>query len=260
MPHADRTASEIVRIGRSGRTRDGMLDGVACSSAPRMEPLLSLRARSSALLLSAVVVLGASGLAGCAADWSTPHAAPTPVGTLGAGFLPASAPAPEATLHPAAGSWDDIAPSSGFRVVLLVGDDAPETRTLAAAVHAWSDAHSVDLREIVASTYPIDEIVHAMDMNPDLIISVGNGLIDPLTTVSASHLERQFLVLGAELPEPTHNVTAVDWSGASFRGTGNGTASPYDATTFTPERSAAAVRAGVAAVLHDLTGVVLWID
>jgi hypothetical protein len=35
--------------------------------------------------------------------------------------------------------------------------------------------------------------------------------------------------------------------------------STYDAGSFTAERCAAAVRAGVAAVLNDLTGIVVWL-
>lgn len=67
-------------------------------------------------------------------------------------------------------------------------------------------------------------------------------------------------MVGAELAEPTHNVTAVDWSGASFRGEGLGASSTYDPASFTADRCAAAIRAGVAAVLNDRTGIVLWLD
>jgi hypothetical protein len=97
-------------------------------------------------------------------------------------------------------------------------------------------------------------------MGPDLIVSAGNDLVDPLALVTASHLAQQFLVVGAELAEPTQNVTAVDWSGASFRGEGLGMSSTYDPDSFTAERCAAAIRAGVAAVLTELTGIVVWLD
>ena len=209
----------------------------------------------------AIGVLCATLLAGCAVDsWSQPHDAPTPVGTPAAGFIPSSAPSPEATIRPAPGSWDGVRPSAGMRVVLLTaGDDAP-TATLATAVREWADSEGVSLREVDADGDLIGGIVKAMDLQPDLIVSAGNSLVDPLTTVTANHLDRQFLVVGAELAEPTHNVTAVDWSGASFRGEGLGASSTYDPASFTPERSAAAVRAGVAAVLHGLTGIVVWID
>jgi uncharacterized membrane protein len=36
--------------------------------------------------------------------------------------------------------------------------------------------------------------------------------------------------------------------------------STYNPATFTPDRAARAVRAGVASVLNNLTGIVLWID
>lgn len=78
--------------------------------------------------------------------------------------------------------------------------------------------------------------------------------------VTPNHLSQPFLVVGAELAEPTGNVTAVDWSGASFRGEGLGASSAYDPASFTAERCAAAIRAGVAAVLNDLTGIVIWLD
>jgi hypothetical protein len=106
----------------------------------------------------------------------------------------------------------------------------------------------------------IASITKAIKMKPDLIVSAGNDLIDALTVVTASNLQQRFLVVGAELAEPTHNVTAVDWSGASFRGEGLGMSSAYDPASFTAQRCTAAVRAGVAAVLSNLTGLVVWLD
>ena len=103
-------------------------------------------------------------------------------------------------------------------------------------------------------------LTRALDLKPDLIISAGNDLVDALAVVSANHLSQQFLVVGAEVAEPTQNVTAADWSGASFRGEGLGASSTYDPASFTEQRCAAAIRAGVAAVLHNLTGIVIWLD
>jgi hypothetical protein len=209
----------------------------------------------------ATVALISALLAGCAGDsWDQPHAEPTPIGSLGAGFEPSTAPSPEATIMPSPGSWDDVRPSPGYRVVLLTAGDDEPTLALVAAVREWADDEGVDLRTVTADGDLIDGIVRAIDLNPDLIVSAGNDLIDPLALVTASHLDQQFLVVGAEVAEPTHNVTAVDWTGASFRGEGLGTSSTDHPDSFTAERCAAAIRAGVAAVLHDLTGIVLWID
>lgn len=220
--------------------------------------MLSRRLTAAAI---AGAVLVSTALAGCAGDnWAAPHASPTPVGSLGAGFEPSSPPSPEATIEPAAGSWDDVHPSPGYRVVLLTAGDDEPTLALVAAIRAWADDEDVDLRTVSADDGHIDAIVDAIAMKPDLIVSAGNDLVDPLAVVTASNLQQQFLVVGAEVAEPTHNVTAVDWTGASFRGEGLGASSDYDPDSFTAERCGAAVRAGVAAVLHGLTGIVLWID
>ncbi|MFD8965073.1 hypothetical protein ACFV0C_08725 [Streptomyces sp. NPDC059568] len=215
----------------------------------------------AAATLAAVAAL----VTGCSSgdDWSQPHPKPTPIGTLGPGFLaPSATPAPESTVTPRPGSWSEVRPSEDYRVVLLTsGDDRP-TKALVKAVEEWAEEEHVDLRTVAADGPHdlIPSITRARELGPDLIVSAGNDLIDPLATVTPNHLEQRFLVVGAELAEPTHNVTAVDWSGASFRGEGLGASSTYDPGSFTAERCAAAIRAGVAAVLNDLTGIVIWLD
>ncbi|SDS50690.1 hypothetical protein [Actinoplanes derwentensis] len=217
-------------------------------------------------LLRAVVLFTATAVlvSACADhdDWSRSRPAPAPLGALGTGFTdPSAPPTPEAIITPSPGSWSSVRPPAGYRVVLLtIGTDAP-AEALVTAVHDWASAEDVSLRTVTAdATKPVDAIVEAMALRPDLIVSAGNGLIDPLALVSPSHLDQQFLIVGAEIAEPTANVTAVDWTGASFRGAGLGAASAFDPATFTEARCAAAIRAGAAAVLHDVTGVVLWLD
>jgi hypothetical protein len=209
--------------------------------------------------VTAVLVAGC----GAADDWSAPHTKPTAVGALAAGFVdPHDPPAPEATITPRPGSWDRVRPSKGYRVVLLsAGEDTP-TRTLVDAVTQWADQVHASLKTVTAarSDEYVRRISDAINLKPDLIISVGNHLVDPLALVTANHLSQQFLVVGAELAEPTGNVTAADWNGASFRGEGLGLPSAYDPASFTPERAGRAVRAGVAAVLHGITGVVIRLD
>ena len=218
--------------------------------------------RSRLLAAGALAVVLVSGC-GSGDDWSRPHAAPTAVGALGQGFFdPARPPAPEATVTPRPGSWSRVRPPKGYRVVLLTAGKDPQTRTLVDAVTKWAEDEHVSLRTVTA-TAPgefVSRISGAIGLHPDLIVSAGNDLIDPLALVTANHLDQQFLVVGAELAEPTANVTATDWTGASFRGEGLGMSSKYDPATFTPERAARAVRAGVAAVLHRLTGIVIWLD
>ena len=219
------------------------------------------RTRTVGVLIAAAV--SAALLTGCADDgWQRARPAPAAVGALEEGFRPASAPAPESTIDPAEGSWGSVAPGPGYRVVLVRAGVEHETRTLVAAVQRWAEQERVDLRVVDADRDPdpIDAIVRAMDMRPDLVMTAGNALVDPLATVTANHLDRHFLVLGAEVAEPTANVTAVDWTGASFRGEGLGTPSGYDPATFTATRCGRAVRAGIAAVLSGLTGIVVWIE
>lgn len=210
------------------------------------------------LAVAAVLLAGCSGADG----WTEPRVAPSGIGSLGSGFVdPSAPPSPEATIAPEPGSWDGVRPAKGYRVVLLsAGDDAP-TATLVGAVRDWAADEDVALKTVAVDDADyVGGITTAMSMHPDLIVSVGDGLVDPLAVVTANHLDEQFLVIGAEVAEPTHNVTAVDWTGASFRGEGLGTSSTYDADSFTPERGAAAVRAGVAAVVSGVTGIVVWID
>jgi hypothetical protein len=220
-----------------------------------------LRPRPRTAASLAATVLSALLLTGCANDsWAEPAAAPVAEGVLREGFLPDTPPSPEATINPLADSWKDVHPAPGYRVVLLTAGEDAATKTLTDAIREWADSESVDLRTVSADGNHIDGIVEAMDLNPQLIVTAGNDLIDALATVTPNHLDRQFLVVGAEVAEPTANVTAVDWTGAAFRGEGLGASSEYDPASFTEERCAQAVRAGVAAVLHNLTGIVLWID
>jgi hypothetical protein len=146
-------------------------------------------------------------------------------------------------------------------VLLTAGEDA-QTKTLVDAVTTWAKQERGSLK-IVRAANPdqiIASIVRAIDLKPDLIIAAGKDLVDPLALVTASHLDQQFLVVGAELPEPTVNVTAAVWAGASFRGEGLDPRSAQNPATFTRERAGRAVRAGVAAVLHRITGFVIWLQ
>jgi len=187
-----------------------------------------------------------------------------PIGALGPGFIdPAAPPPPEGMIRPRPGSWDAVRPPRGYRVILLTAGNDHPTTTLVTAVKQWANAEPVRL-ETVAGREPhrvVDGIVEAMDRRPDLVICAGNALVDALALVTASHLGQQFLVVGAQLPEPTVNVTAAIWRGASSRGREvPNTALSFDPDAFTPEHAGAAIRAGVASVLNDLTGIVIWLD
>jgi hypothetical protein len=146
-------------------------------------------------------------------------------------------------------------------VLLRYGNDA-QTSTLVSAVQSWAADEDVQLTEVEPSSPKdiVPSIHEAMETQPDLIVSAGEGLVDALAAVTAGYLAQDFLIVGAEIAEPTANVTSVDWTGAGFRGEGLGSSTEYDPETFTEERAARALRAGVAAVLNDLTGFVVWVD
>ncbi len=202
-------------------------------------------------------------LAGCGSDdsWGAPRVEPVPSGTLGVGFFdPDAPPPPEGTINPVEGSWDGVDPPAGYRVVLLTAGDDEPTAVLSAAVEAWAGAEGVRLR-VVHVDGPDDHvagIVRAMELGPDLIVSASASMTPALDLVTANHLDQQFLVVGAQLSEPTVNVTAVIWAGASAHdGAAPAPRTALDPGAFTPDRAGRAIRAGVASVLSDLTGIVV---
>ena len=224
---------------------------------------MHLPARVAASLVAVAAALTAcSSASGAGAPSGSPSGSVSP-SPLGSGFYnSASPPPPEGTVTPQPGSWSNTHPPRGYRVVLLTAGDDEPTHTLVGAVRSWAAEVHVRLSTVTSAsaTQLIPSITKAIELKPDLIISAGSELVDPLATVTASSLHQQFLVIGAELAEPTGNVTAADWKGASFRGEGLGTSSSYDPASFTPERAGRAIRAGVAAVLNRLTGIVVWIS
>jgi len=179
---------------------------------------------------------------------------------LGAGFLGGiPTPTPEATVSPERGSWNDVEPPAGYRVVVIVSGDDAATATLRNAVTAWAAERSVSIDSLNAVT-PDDvatRLNEAVALQPDLVVGVGDGVVSTFMLLTAQNLGQQFLMIGAELPEPTANVTSLIWPGASPRELGLGLPGEKDPATFTAERGTEAVSAGVASVLHGLTGIVI---
>ncbi|QEO14893.1 BMP family ABC transporter substrate-binding protein [Agromyces intestinalis] len=222
-----------------------------------------------AVFVAALLAPGVA-LAGCALAAST-HGAPTAIGSpvpgvapLGHGFLGDSGPTPtpEATVEPEPGSWAGVVPPSGYRVVLITAGDDPASTAVADGVRVWAARTGVALDERTA----VDDdgvearIEEAVALAPDLVVGAGAGVVDVFALLTAQHLGQQFLVVGAQLAEPTENVTSVIWDGAAFRGTGLAAASEPTAEAITPARASDAIEAGVASVLHGHTGIVLHLS
>lgn len=225
--------------------------------------------RLSAQRLAASLAAGAITLtiAGCAASFAGPVAATSEPPAAGAALGSAAAasdlaflggvatPAPESTIRPEPGSWQGVRVPAGYRVELVAAqaDDATD------AVRAWLQGAGakVDVRYGVE---PGDgPTLAAVASDPDLVVGIGASVVDDWSMLTAQFLDQPFLVLGAQLAEPTENVTAVVWDGASFRGSG---ISPDDAerpgAAAAPQASAA-IAAGMKAVLSGRTGLVVWL-
>lgn len=221
-----------------------------------------VRRGATAMAACACLAAVAVGAAACSSDGSG-GARPKPVGTLAPGFYPsADPPPPEGTITPEPKSWDGVHPPRGYRVVLVTAGTDAQTKVLVTAIKSWAEVEKVDLTTLVAhdAGNHVPTLLKAIERKPDLIVSAGNDMVDPMAAVTPSYGDQEFLVVGAEIAEPTYNVTAADWQGAAFRGEGLGMASTYDPTSFTPERAGRAIRAGVAAVLSGHTGIVVELD
>ncbi|QAY64749.1 BMP family ABC transporter substrate-binding protein [Xylanimonas allomyrinae] len=247
----------VSRAGRRSAATVALAAAVASGLATGLVSGCSPHAAADVARVAASHPSGAAPAPSAAPDRPAPGPSPRP---LGAGFLgDTPTPAPESTVSPEPGSWDGVVPAAGYRMVLVTEGDDPATTTLAAAVTRYAAAHEVALTTLTA--HGDDEVAarleHAAADAPDLIVGAGDGVVDVFALLTAQHLDQQFLVLGAQLGEPTDNVTAVVWPGATFRGTGLATDGDRDPATVTAARGAEAIGAGVASVLHGVTGIVL---
>ena len=169
-------------------------------------------------------------------------------------------------------TWTDVRPPAGYRVLVLAdGRDEstprdPQVKILVDAAQRWAreeDRVDLTVRYLGDPHTYIDEIDRAaMSEKADLIVTAGNGLVDPVAVVSANYAgedPQQFLVLGAEVAEPTNNIAATDWQGSAYLGEGVLEADYYDPAAVTAPRAYAALRAGAAAVLSGYSGVIVRI-
>lgn len=211
---------------------------------PRRQPLSVLG--TAALLVA---------LAGCAA--STPPAGdaatPTAAATTGA-VLPepgrtidATPPAADATL-------------AGYRIAVVevpAGTAAP-TRAgadaFAAATGAGIDVYSAasDAESDIAAA-----LADAVATGPDLVVGLGADVVDTFSFDTAQLLDQQFLVVGAQLAEPTANVTAVIWDGATSRGSAVAPDAELADAAVSADLVEQAIAVGVESVRGGVTGVVL---
>jgi hypothetical protein len=210
-------------------------------------------------LLAAVLLV-----AGCSAAADGPSARTAPSERVATEpTSPAAAttdvPVPGSTLAPDVLA-EHLAPDGptpeGLEVtVLLPPEPDAATTTLAEGVDRWATEHgSRTVRRVVTDGDGLQQLLDAGTGAGHLVVAPGAALVDPLDSVAAQNLGVDFLVLGAQLVEPTQNVTAVVWPGASIPGAAG--EQPAD-DAVTPQRADAAVAAGAASVLTGLTGIVV---
>jgi basic membrane lipoprotein Med (substrate-binding protein (PBP1-ABC) superfamily) len=163
-------------------------------------------------------------------------------------------PAPGRTIEATASTVQDL---GEYRIAVVVGDESPESQTLLAATREFAASSGAELVEFAAAETGEDPVGDAFEeaagAGADVVVGLGAGVTEVFDFESGKLLDQQFLIVGGQLPEPTHNVTAVIWPGANSR-------EPGDADSVTESRGLDALGAGVASIRDGLSGIVLSID
>jgi len=212
------------------------------------------RTLRSALALGAVALLAACSAHGADGDASPPNT-PAPLASEDPYRV---VPEPGRTIEAAPPA--DAGDIAGWVVAVVVPNDDEATQTLRAAAREVGERAGARTLEFVADGggAGIDAAFEeALAAEADVVIGLGDATSDVFSYLTSQWLDQQFLIVGAQLPEPTANVTAVIWPGATSRGSGAPADGELDAAGTTPARAAEAVAAGLDAVAGGTTGVVL---
>lgn len=202
--------------------------------------------------LATFVVIVATVLTGCSApSGGNETVSPTPRAARVAGDT-VTATAPQ--------SPPDL---SGWNVTLVTPSQDSGAARLASGVRDAIRVSGGTVAEVVAAS-GLDGVRTAVDeavgQRPDVIVGVGENTVDVLTIVTAGLLNQQFLVVGAQLAEPTENVTSVVWPGATSRGSNEPPDGALSPDALTSENAYAATQAGFDSILSDTTGVVIHLE
>ncbi|MFJ6652008.1 BMP family ABC transporter substrate-binding protein [Microbacterium sp. NPDC091313] len=183
---------------------------------------------------------------------------PGPDDAARAAFIGGEEPAPEATIAPAPGSWQAAADAHGMSVTVLALAGDADGDAIALAATQWAEASGARVRiDRVADADALEAAAVDAAGAVDLVVGAGPRTVDVLSLTTAQLLEQPFLVIGAQLAEPTENVTAVIWPGAGFRGTGISSDGSSETGAITVDRAGVALAAGTAGVRWDLSGIVI---
>lgn len=214
------------------------------------------RRRFAALAVAAALAATLTGCVAPVVDGSTPGDAPTSADA--APPTGEASPAPGRTI--AATPPADVAALRGVRIAAVVPDDGPATRVLRDALRGFARTHGLELEEFAAAADAASletAFAEAVTREPHVVVGLGAGDVDVFAYGSSQVLDQDFLLLGAQLAEPTANVTAVVWEGATSRGSGAPADGELDDAAVTGVRATEAAAAGLSAVMSGVSGVVL---
>jgi hypothetical protein len=207
--------------------------------------------RAHRIALSLCMALAAFGLAACTATQTAPPA-PTPTAA-------AIVPEPGRTIAATPGEVGSLA---GYRIIAISGSDDDATARMLDGVTRFAEERQADLEvQTAADPEALDAAFEAaVAAAPDVIVGLGEPVVDLFSFESPQRLEQQFLLIGAQAAEPTANMTAVVWSGATSRGSAASADGALDADSVTDARVNEALAAGIASIRDGVTGVVLSLD
>lgn len=178
---------------------------------------------------------------------------------LSAGSSPSGSAGAASEVLPAPGRTIPATPSAvpdltGYRVAVIVPDDSESSETLLGAARAFADDSGAELVEFIAAAEGVDPVgdafAGAAGSDADVVVGLGEGVIGVFDFETGKNLDQEVLIVGGQLAEPTENVTAVIWPGATAR-------EPADEESITLQRGIDALTAGVVSIRDGVTGVVL---
>jgi hypothetical protein len=211
-------------------------------------------------------VLGLAGLAlavilaGCVAD-DRAAMLPAAGGSPSASAMEFSRPAPGRTVEATPPSQLDNL--RGVRIAAVVADSSAASQGLQAGMRELAAQQGLIVEEFVAGDgpAPVDAaLADALATEPHVVVGLGDAAVDAIASASAQHLDQDFLLVGAQSAEPTANVTAVIWDGATSRGSSAPADDVSYAASATPERAVTALTSGLGSVLSGMTGIVLHLS
>ncbi len=170
---------------------------------------------------------------------------------------------PEPGRTVAATSVDDVTSvlASGATLSVVWVPSEPATALLAGLEEVVAQAGaSIELFEAASEADVESAFASALDTQPDLLVGLGADVVDVFSFETPKQLSQQFLVLGAQLAEPTANVTAVVWDGATSRGSGASADGPLDGAPPSDRLAGDAAVAGLASISDGVTGVVVEVS